>query len=183
MQVISFITKSGKQATVRYSTAQDVEIATDFINAASREDTFITFSGEQLTQEEERAYLVDCDQRITSGDLIKLFCFIGDTMVGDATIGRDLKGRKRAYHCATLGLIVRQGHRNDGIGEQLIRIALEEAKRIIHGLRIVTLWYLEPNVSAKYLYEKIGFRECGRVPKGMWYREQYVDHIHMKLDM
>lgn len=175
----SFTTKSGKTATVRSSSAHDYVIAREFINTASAEDTYLTFSGEQLTDGEERAYLADCDMRIATGDLVKLFCFIDGVLVGDITIGRDVKGRKRSYHCATLGIVVHHAYRGDGIGRALIRIALEEAKQKITGLRIVTLWYLEPNQNAKMLYESCGFKECGRVPGGMWYRDTYVDHVHM----
>lgn len=179
----TFATKSGRRVSVRFSTVNDVDVATEFINAASREDTFLTFSGEQLSAHEERAYLQDCDARIANGDLVKLSCFIDDHMVADVTIGRDLRGRKRTYHCAILGIIVHKEYRGDGIGETLMRIAIDEARRVLSGVRIITLWFLAPNEAAKHLYEKIGFKECGRVPEGVWYRDAYVDHVHMMLKL
>jgi len=182
MNVSQFTTKSGKQGIIRYFTLDDVAKATDFINTVSHEDTFITFSGEQLVEVEERAYLNDCMVRSDRGDFIKLFCFIDGVLVGDCTVGRNINSRRRGYHVATLGLIIKKEYRGDGVGEHLVRTTIAQAWQSIPGLTKIILWYIDPNVSARKLYDKIGFVECGRIPKGMWYQDNYFDHVLMYLN-
>ena len=176
---VSFTTKSGKIATIRPVTIDDVPAETDFINTASREDTFITFSGEQLTEIEERAYIQDCLHRMSKGDLIKLVCIIDGVLAADCTVGRDINTRRRGYHRGTFGLVVRKEYRGDGIGEVLMKITMETAWQKLNGLQIVTLHVLGNNTIAQKLYEKYGFTECGRVKNGYWYHEGYVDDITM----
>lgn len=181
MSQSTFITNSGQQAVVRSVTLDDVSKATKFINSVSQEDTYITFSGEQLTEEDERIYLDDCAKRIQSGDLINLYCLVNNEFAGNCTIGRNLNSKKRGCHVGTLGLIVHKNYRHDGVGESLMRIAINEAWNAIPGLRIIVLHYIEGNDVAKRLYEKLGFKECGRLPKGMLFHGSYVDEVHMYL--
>ena len=181
MFTTTFTTKSGKTATIRPVTIDDVPAETDFINTASREDTFITFSGEQLTEIEERAYIQDCLHRMSKGDLIKLVCIIDGVLVADCTVGRDINTRRRGYHRGTFGLVVRQEYRGDGIGEMLMKITMEMAWQKLNSLQIVTLHVLGNNTVAQKLYEKYGFMECGRVKNGYWYRDNYVDDVMMQI--
>lgn len=178
---ISFTTKSGKTATIRPVTIDDVPAQTDFINTASREDTYITFSGEQLTEVEERAYIQDCLHRMSRGDLIKLVCMVDNILAADCTVGRDINTRRRGYHRGTFGLVVRKEFRGDGIGEMLMKIALQTAWQKLDGLQIVTLHVLGNNEIAIQLYEKYGFAECGRVKNGYWYHDTYVDDVMMQI--
>ncbi len=177
----TFTTKSGRTATVRPLTIDDVAAETEFINTASREDTFITFSGEQLTEDEERVYIQDCLARMSRGDLIKLVCMIDGVLAADCTVGRDINTRRRGYHRGTFGLVVRKEYRGDGIGEMLMKIAMETSWQKLNGLQIVTLHVLGNNIPAQKLYEKYGFTECGRVRNGYWYHDTYVDDVMMEM--
>ncbi|MBP6993769.1 GNAT family N-acetyltransferase [Candidatus Woesebacteria bacterium] len=181
MLTTSFTTKSGKNATIRPVTIDDVPAETDFINSASREDTYITFSGEQLTEIEERAYIQDCLNRMDKRDLIKLVCIVDGVLAADCTVGRDINTRKRGYHRGTFGLVVRKEYRGNGIGETLMKTAMSTAWQRMKGLQIVTLHVLGNNLVAQKLYEKQGFVECGRVKNGYWYRDAYVDDIMMQI--
>lgn len=58
-------------------------------------------------------------------------------------------------HSGTLGIGLLEEYRGQGIGEKLIRTALDEAK--LRGLTRVELTVREPNVSAMALYKKVGF--------------------------
>lgn len=77
--------------------------------------------------------------------------------------------------------MVRKEFRGDGIGEMLMKIAIETAWQKLNGLQIVTLHVLANNTPAQRLYEKYGFTECGRVRNGYWYHDTYVDDVMMEM--
>src|SRR5690606_3527772 len=87
--VTSFQTKMGKEAVVRYAQVQDAQDLMDFINVFSVEDSFTRFSGEQMSFEEEEAYLRSEAQAMKRGDAIKLFCYVGERLAGVCDVHRD----------------------------------------------------------------------------------------------
>jgi RimJ/RimL family protein N-acetyltransferase len=67
---------------------------------------------------------------------------------------------RAAYaHAGALGMGVAAAHRSRGIGRELLRATLENAREI--GLTRVELTVREPNVRARELYEKAGFAAEG----------------------
>jgi RimJ/RimL family protein N-acetyltransferase len=58
-------------------------------------------------------------------------------------------------HSGVLGMGVAAAHRGRGIGRELLRATLENAREI--GMTRVELTVREPNVRARELYEKAGF--------------------------
>jgi RimJ/RimL family protein N-acetyltransferase len=62
-------------------------------------------------------------------------------------------------HAGTLGMGVLASHRGRGIGRELLRATLENAREM--GLTRVELTVREPNTRARELYEKAGFAAEG----------------------
>jgi RimJ/RimL family protein N-acetyltransferase len=58
-------------------------------------------------------------------------------------------------HAGLLGMGVVAGHRGRGIGRELLRVTLENARET--GLTRIELTVREPNVRARELYERAGF--------------------------
>lgn len=81
-----------------------------------------------------------------------------------------------------LGISVVKDFRNEGLGNVLIKELLGLAKERL-GLKIVTLAVFENNRRARHFYRKIGFVECGRIPKGIYYRGEYIDSVMMCLEL
>lgn len=176
-------TKSGKEVTIRPPTWGDVQVALQYINALSREDTYITFSGEQLTYSQEEKHVKDCIDKISKGDMVKLMCFVDGELAGVCDAVRDVQYRTRQLHCATIGLTVAQKYRGLGIGELLLKECIREAKEKLTGVTILHLSAYAPNVVAQNLYKKLGFIEHSRMPKGVYYKGEYHDHIGMHLPL
>lgn len=82
-------------------------------------------------------------------------------------------------HSGSLGIGVLAGYRNQGIGEALIRTALEKAKDI--GLTRVELTVRENNKPAIALYEKIGFIKEGFHKNAVRIGSKYENHISMAM--
>lgn len=175
----TFSTKSGTTVSFRLATAADVEANLALINALSLEDTFITFSGEQLTLAEETTYYEAYLKAHAAGDSVKVLAFVGPELVGAADIGRNLNGKKRTLHVGQLGIAIAAQWRGQGIGEELIKYTIQQAQNHILGLRMIVLSAIGSNARAIALYKKLGFTEYGRVPGFILYRGEYVDEVVM----
>lgn len=178
-KVSTFTTRNGQEAVIRYPLWEDVEAMTNFINELSHEDTYITFSGETITKEGEMYYLTEMFKSMEAQNSIFLSCFIGSNLVGTCTVVRDLRSRKRSYHVGIFGITIAQQFRGEGIGEELAKVALTESVKKIPGLKIFVLNVYSPNTIAQQLYKKLGFIECGRIPKSVWFKGEYLDTIKM----
>jgi len=58
-------------------------------------------------------------------------------------------------------------------------MVLEEARKNITDLQIITLGVFGNNPIAKKMYEKKGFKEYGLLPKGIQHKGELVDHFYM----
>jgi len=84
-------------------------------------------------------------------------------------------------HCGVLGMGVVADFRGQGIGQKLIKAALQRAKE--NGLEKVELEVFHTNTNAISLYEKMGFVVEGRKRREAKLEGQYLDCIEMALFM
>lgn len=181
--ITTFITKSGKEAIIRMSRLEDAAQLLDFINTISLEDTYIRFSGEQQSLEEEQAYLQSEIASIERGDSVKLFCYVEGELAGNCDIHRDTALLTRRRHVGILGLIVAKKFRGEGIGRMLINTTIDEARKNISELSIVKLDCFSINEPAIRLYTSVGFKEVGRFPGVLKYKDSFVDEVVMVLPL
>ena len=177
--VTTFTTKTGQKATIRFATVDDAEALKQFINVFSKEYRFTRFSGEQVTLEEEQQYLLSEEHAIQRGDCVKLFCFVNEQLAGVSDVHRDTSLLTRKQHMGNFGIIVGKEFRGQGVGEQLMQSTIAEAVAHISGLRMIKLECFATNTAALSLYQKLGFREVGRVPQALLYKNEYVDDVIM----
>ena len=178
-----FISKKGKEMIIRYPKWEDLDEFTRYINKISKEDTFITFSGEDIKKEEEAKTLSEWFYQIEMEDKVVLGCFCGKRLVAIANIDRDRSTRKRSLHVGIFGISVEKGFRGEGVGYELGKTIIEEARKKIFGLKMVILDVFSINIKAQSLYKKLGFQKAGCLPKSILYRGQYIDDIKMYLEL
>jgi len=70
-------------------------------------------------------------------------------------------GRRRMAHVASIGVTVSAGCRRRGIGRMLIETIIEQAEE--RGLRKIKLEVFAQNQGPILLYQKLGFRNVGRL--------------------
>jgi RimJ/RimL family protein N-acetyltransferase len=92
--------------------------------------------------------------------------------------GIDMKDKTES-HEGVFGISLAKDYRGEGIGKILMRLVLEEAESNLPPLRIITLGVFSNNSLAMEMYKKFGFKEYGRLPKGVLHRGEYVDHVYM----
>ncbi len=95
-------------------------------------------------------------------------------MVGSCEIERR---PGRFSHVGVLGISVKDGYREIGIGQALMK---EAEKHAVHwGLRSILLEVFAINQRAIHVYEKLDYKEIGRIPEGIKYKGEYIDSVQM----
>lgn len=173
-----FISKKGKEITLRYPLSTDVGILLDFAHHLIDEDAYIKISGvtsrNDLTHENEEKYVLDLLKEISEKQGIHALAFHEDRLIGNAGI---TKGSVRKEHVGLLGISIHRDFRGEGIGREMMTYLLGEAKKI--GLTIIELKVYGPNSQAIHLYKKLGFEEVGRLPDSIRYRDTFLDEVWM----
>lgn len=165
--------------TFRLLTQADAEQSRAYINAISAEDTFIGFSGEQLTEEEERSYIKSCVDSMANKDSLHVVAEFEDAIVSMCDARRDQELKHRSAHIAKLGLTVAKDFRGEGIGEALLKQVISLLPESIPNLRLLKLGVFAQNQPAIALYQKLGFQQYGQLPEGLLFHGEYIDHLLM----
>lgn len=152
----------------------------NFINELAEEDTYIVFSpGDNMSLEAETEFL--------NGNLSKdaqkrgsfVVAEIDGKIIGTTDIRLDEHGRKRSDHVAVFGISILSKYRGEGIGKELMSIALDHAQNFLEGIRLIKLHAFKENDPAIKLYEKFGFRTVGEVPSAYLFKGKYSDEVTM----
>jgi len=168
------VTKSGKTVSFRYPTIDDAEILMNYINKISLEKTFILFQGQQKTLEDEVKWLEIFTKN--KNENVIILAFIEDKLIGlsDIKLGFSAKN-----HVGSFGITVAKEYRGEGIGKKLMEFVIKESIKNIKDLKIIELECFASNLIAQNLYKKFGFKEYGRLPKGLKRRGKFDDAILM----
>lgn len=169
-------TKSGQDVTLRFPTIDDVESLLIYINKISAEQTFIRFQGQKQTLEQEQKWLKEVLEKIASHQGVTLYAEINNQLVGVADI--NLLGLVE-NHIGLFGLTVAKEYRSEGVGTLLMEQTMQVAIDHLPTMKIIELSVFANNPVAIGLYEKLGFKEFGRLPEGILHRGEYIDHIYM----
>ncbi|MFH0773703.1 MAG: GNAT family N-acetyltransferase [bacterium] len=167
---------NGADIVVRHVRRNDIEQLLTFINTLSKEQTYIRVQGEQLTMDEENRYMDNFMYKVGLNRAIKLLVFHEGELIAVADIACQDKVES---HVGVFGITVKKEWRGKGIGTLLMRKTIEEGVKHIEGLKIITLGVFGNNPIAKELYEKMGFKEYGLLPRGIRHKGEFVDHVWM----
>lgn len=94
----------------------------------------------------------------------------------------DLNGNKRRklFHTAMIGMGIAKGWQGQGIGAALMSEITQCAIANSH-LSIVWLEVYASNPAGICIYEKAGFKECGRIPNFFHENGESIDNVRMVL--
>ena len=168
-----FTAKDGRKVKLRSLRWEDLDDCIEFINSLVDEGSDIS-KETKVTRDEEADWLGKRLASVEKGELMHIVAEVDGKLVANAEIGRR---RGNMNHVGDFGIGIRAGYRGIGIGTELTRLLIEQAKRI--GLKTIILDVFETNNTAKGLYAKAGFKESGRIPKGVYKNGKYVDLIRM----
>ena len=154
-----FTLKNGQPAVFRSPRPGEGEKYIDFLKGIAEESDFIMKYPQEINVSLESE-----ENWISSGledpNAIRISCYIDGQLAGNSQIAR--MNRLKTAHRAGIAISVRKAYWRLGIGTKL----MEEMLRLAHewGVEQVELQYVEGNFRGKGLYEKMGFKEIGRIP-------------------
>jgi RimJ/RimL family protein N-acetyltransferase len=168
-----FTTKEGQQVILRTPKREDLDDFVTLINSLITERADILLEV-PVTRNAEIDWLSQKLAAIEKGEVIQIVAEINDHVI--ATTDVTIKTGTRS-HVGDIGIIILKEYRDIGIGTEMLKQVFIQAKA--RGVKIVTLSVFATNSRAIYVYEKLGFRECGRIPGEIFKNGQYIDHITM----
>ena len=168
--------KKGKEVLIRYPQIGDEKEMWRYINELSKEKTFVRFQGEEISLEDEAKYLQSQLEKVKTKKTVQLLVFNNEELMGIS--GVDMRD-KTEKHVGILGISIAKDFRGEGLGKLLMELILKEAEKEIPQFKMVTLEVYSTNDIAKKMYNKFGFIEYGRLPKGIKRGGDYEDAILM----
>lgn len=156
-----FNLKDGREALLRAPLeAEAAELLKFIIKASGETDYLLTCpeEWEKITVEREAAFIRE--KRLSQSELM-LTCFVDGKIAGNCQISF-LTGIK-TRHRASVAISVLQEYWSLGIGTRMFE-EMFKAARNRPGVRQIELDFIEDNVRARALYEKMGFRITGVKP-------------------
>ena len=156
---------------IRPISKKDIEGYFEVFQSVVDEEEYLLFNPGELSFQKSRDWVLDTIKR----NAVMVVAEVNGKIVGWCDITPREKEKEK--HVGILGIGVDKGYRAKGIGEALIRNALERAKQ--QDLEKVQLGVFASNTRAYEFYKKQGFREEGREQKAAKIREKYVDHVLM----
>ncbi len=169
----SFICQDGRNVVLRTPKWEDLDGFTELINSLVDEEAEIVLTS-KVTRAEETEWLTNKLSRLERDELFFLVAENHGQLVASAEI-EVLSGDER--HVGVLGVAVRFSFRGVGLGSEMIRTLVDQASLL--GLKVLMLDVFATNLRAIHVYEKMGFKQVGRIPMKHFRKDAYIDEIIM----
>jgi len=168
-----FTAKNRRDVYLRTPKWEDLDDLMDHVNSLVEEGANIT-RNQKVTRDQEADWLGTMLARLEKGEKFDLVAEVDGKVIALAELQR-----KKGYssHVGGLAIGIRKNYRDIGIGTRLMKILISEAKTM--SLKMLTLEVYATNKRAIHLYEKMGFKETGRIPKGLFRNGKYIDEVIM----
>ena len=167
--------KNGTEAYFRSPLVSDASEMMDFLKTCAFETLFILRYPEECieTAEQESNYLEGINKSETG---IMLVCVIDGKIAGNCQVM--FQSRIKTKHRASVAIGLLQRYWQLGIGTAMFREMIAIAKNM--GVLQLELDYIEGNVRAKSLYEKMGFVQVAERPDAIRLKDgQMLKEISM----
>jgi RimJ/RimL family protein N-acetyltransferase len=168
-----FNAKDGRKVILRTPKWEDIDDLVKFINSLVEEGADIT-NYQKVTREQETEWLGRQLVEAEKGSKLIMLAEVNGKVVANASITK-----KTGYseHVGDLGIAIKDSFRDIGIGTEMLKTLISQAENM--GLKMLTLSVFSTNKRAKHVYEKVGFRETGRIPNELYKNGKFIDHITM----
>jgi len=174
---LRFTAKDGRGVILRAPRWEDLDDLLDFINSLVDEGADID-RDKKVTREDEANWL---GRRLADIENDRIMGVVAD--VDGRVVANSEVARKSGImdHVGELGISVKAGFRDIGIGTEMMKTLKAESRRM--GLKVLVLDVFASNNRARHLYKKMGFEEAGRIPRGICRKGEYIDLIRMTMTL
>lgn len=170
--------KDGKVAILRAPKWEDVDKLLAFVSSLIDEGDLYLSIQTKPTWEEELNWHANKLAQIEKGEVVACVAEVTGNIVGNSSVTKK-SGVKS--HVGELGIGVHKNYRNLGLGMEMLKVLIGESRKM--GLKIVFLNVFSENDRAIHVYEKVGFKEVGRIPRAIFKWERYLDEIIMAIEL
>ncbi len=174
----SFVTRDGRNVILRTPMWEDLDGLLDYINSLAEENLDVLPERRMIRRDEEADWLGRRLAEMEKGRIIDVVAEV-DGRIAANSEANPQKGADS--HVGVVGISIRSGYRELGIGTEMLRTLAEESRKA--GLKVLVLKMFEHNSRARHVYEKTGFKETGRIPKGLYRNGKYIDQVIMTKEL
>ena len=148
----TFTATDGREVILRTPRWEDLDDLYELINSLVEEGVDILMN-QKVTRDEEVDWLGRTLATLEKDDEICLVAEVNGSIVANSALQK-----KRGYssHVGSLGIIIKKGFRDVGIGTEMLKTLITRAGTI--GVEILTLSVFSSNERAVHVYEKVGFK-------------------------
>lgn len=170
-----FTVRERLRVILRTSLWRDLDDLLELVNSVVAEQAPIYINMDRPpTRENEADWLASTLARVEKGEGVHVVAEVDGRVIGGGEVTK-----RTAYmsHVGDLGILVKEEFRDRGIGTEMVRTLIDEAKKI--GVEVFLLRCFAENARAIHVYEKVGFKEVGREPKAAKQAGRYHDLVIM----
>ena len=170
----------GREIVLRSAEPDEAGLMIDYLKTVTGETRFLMCEPDEvtLTEEEEKNFIRGHND---SEDALLILAFVGGEYAGNCSF-EGMAGTRRTKHRAGIGIALYQRFTGFGLGRRMLEVLLRKLRE--QGFEQAELTVAGGNERARRLYESLGFRECGRIPRASRYDDgTYGDNILMVLPL
>jgi len=170
--VLKFIASNGERIVLRQAGCEDSEgiISVIKTNAPDRSYVLMELYGTKPDAVKKYICSMDFDKNLL------LVALADDTVVGALSgIQMDQGKRPETAHILNIGLHIITAYRGLGIGSQMLRFAIDWAKK--RGFKKLEANIFTTNKRSLHVFERAGFSEEGTRQKRIRIGKQYIDEV------
>ncbi|MBQ9023478.1 MAG: GNAT family N-acetyltransferase [Eubacterium sp.] len=170
------ITKTGMEVEFKSADPGEAELEIAYLKQCCKETRYL------LSEPEDIAYTVESEEKFisdyeTSDNSLMLNAYVNGTLIGNGSFA-PVRDAKRLSHRCSMGIALFREFCGMGIGELLLNILMEQAKKA--SFEIMELDVVTTNTNAIRLYEKLGFETIGERKRAIKYKDgTYADELLM----
>jgi L-amino acid N-acyltransferase YncA len=152
--------------TIRTYQPSDAQAVTEIWNEVIADGT--AFAEEEILTREE------CSELFAKQTCAAVAVDENGEILGAYILHPNYSGR--LGHICNASFAVRKAYRGKHIGEKLVKDCVEQARNL--GFRIMQFnAVIETNTHARHLYERLGFRQSGMIPRGFRMKDGRFENI------
>lgn len=169
-----FKAKDGTEIVLRLVDKDDANNFMNMYNGVIDEQEFIGQT-ERETLHEEIKWIDEELRKLKKKEKIQLFAESDGKIVGQCSVEND---SGRLSHVGNLNIAIMKPFRENLIGITITKETIKLAKKHLKT-KIIKLVVTENNKRAIKLYQKLGFKKFGYLPRGIISKNKFVGRIYM----
>jgi RimJ/RimL family protein N-acetyltransferase len=172
--LLGFYAENGQKVVFRTPKWEDVDDLLELINSLVEEGAEISRDEKIESRDAEIDWLSKALASLEKDEVFYLVAEVNGKVVASSDMHM-LRGYDK--HVGVIGIVIKQGFRDLGIGTRMMQTLVDEAEK--KGLKVLTLSAFASNKRAIHVYEKIGFVQTGLIPKKHFKEGKYIDEVIM----